>query len=174
MDVDESRYVSMSKTMFNSKDFLTLYLNKEFFFEKPPLYFWSECLSFLLFGKVSEAAARFPAALYGSLSCFMVYFIGKRAISRTFGIVSSLILATSLEFVILAKFAILDIVLSSCIALSLGFGIFTFYVKEQNKKYMWWLFYIFSALAVMAKGIPGFVIQIHFSIYSQYALELLA
>ena len=34
MDVDESRYVSMSKDMFLSKDFLTLYLNNEFFFEK--------------------------------------------------------------------------------------------------------------------------------------------
>ena len=52
MDVDESRYVSMSKDMFNSKDFMTLYLNKEFFFEKPPLYFWSECLSFALWGKI--------------------------------------------------------------------------------------------------------------------------
>ena len=37
MDVDESRYVSMSKDMFNTKDFLTLYLNNEYFFEKPPL-----------------------------------------------------------------------------------------------------------------------------------------
>ena len=49
MDVDESRYVSMSKDMFNTKDFLTLYLNNEFFFEKPPLYFWGECLSFAVF-----------------------------------------------------------------------------------------------------------------------------
>ena len=103
VDVDESRYVSMSKDMFNTKDFLTLYLNKEIFFEKPPLYFWSECLSFALFGKITEATARFPVALYGTLSCFMVYFIGRKITSRTFGVVSSLILATSLEFLILAK-----------------------------------------------------------------------
>lgn len=158
MDVDESRYVSMSKDMFNTKDFLTLYLNKEFFFEKPPLYFWSECLSFAIFGKITEATARFPVAMYGAMSCLMIYFLGKKVISRNFGVVSSLILATSLEFLILAKFAILDIVLAACVTFSLCFGILTFYVKEHNKKYMWWLFYIFSGLAVMAKGIPGFVI----------------
>jgi len=176
MDVDESRYVSMSKDMFNTKDFLTLYLNKEFFFEKPPLYFWSECFSFALFGKVTEATARFPVALYGTLSCFMIYFLGRKVISRTFGVVSSLILATSLEFLILAKFAILDIVVASCVTFSLCFGIFTYYVKEQNKKYMWWLFYIFSGLAVMAKGIPGFVIpfgsMFFISIYSKKFKEI--
>ena len=158
MDVDESRYVSMSKDMYNSKDFLTLYLNKEFFFEKPPLYFWSECLSFAIFGKITEATARFPVALYGALTSFIVYFLGRKIVSRTYGVVSSLMLATSLEFLILAKFAILDIVVAACIAFSLAFGILTNFCKEKNKKYMWWLFYLFSGLAVMAKGIPGFVI----------------
>ena len=112
MDVDESRYVSMSKDMFNSKDFLTLYLNKEFFFEKPPLYFWSECLSFALWGKITEATARFPVALYGALSCFMIYFLGRKIVSRAYGVISALILGTSLEFLILAKFAILDNILT--------------------------------------------------------------
>ena len=176
MDVDESRYVSMSKDMFNTKDFLTLYLNKEFFFEKPPLYFWSECLSFALWGKITEATARFPAALYGTLSCFMVYIVGRKVVSRLYGVVSSLILATSLEFIILAKFAILDIVLAACVTFSLGFGILTYFVKEQNKKYMWWFFYIFSALAVLAKGIPGFVIpfgsMFFISIYSKKFKEI--
>ena len=37
MDVDESRYVSMAKDMFHTKDYMTLYLNHEYFFEKPPL-----------------------------------------------------------------------------------------------------------------------------------------
>lgn len=158
MDVDESRYVSMSKDMFNTKDFLTLYLNKEFFFEKPPLYFWGECLSFALFGRITEFTARFPVALYGTLCGFLTYFMGRKIISRKYGVVSALILATSLEFLILSKFAILDIVVSTCVWFSLCFGMLTFFCAEKNKKYFWWLFYIFSGLAVMAKGIPGFVV----------------
>ena len=158
MDVDESRYVSMSKDMFNTKDFLTLYLNNEFFFEKPPLYFWGECLSFALFGKITEFTARFPVALYGTLCGFLTYFIGRKIVSRTYGVVSALILSTSLEFLILSKFAILDIVVATCVWFSLCFGMLTTFCEEKNKKFFWWLFYIFSGLAVMAKGIPGFVV----------------
>lgn len=176
MDVDESRYVSMSKDMFNTKDFLTLYLNNEFFFEKPPLYFWGECLSFALFGKITEFTARFPVALYGTLCGFLTYFLGRKIVSRTYGVVSALILSTSLEFLILSKFAILDIVVATCIWFSLAFGMLTNFCEEKNKKYFWWLFYIFSGLAVMAKGIPGFVIpfgsMFFISIYSKKFKEI--
>lgn len=158
MDVDETRYVSMARDMFHSKDFLTLYLNGEYFFEKPPLYFWGECLSFAIFGKINEFTARFPVALYGTLSVLLVYFTGKKIVSQRFGFISALILATTLEFVMLAKFAILDIVVTACIGFSVMFGFLTQFVQDKNKKYFWWLFYIFSGLAVMAKGIPGFVV----------------
>ena len=158
MDVDETRYVSMARDMFHCKDFLTLYLNGEFFFEKPPLYFWSECLSFAIFGKVTEFTARFPVALYGTLSTLLLYFTGKKIVSRRYGVISALILATTLEFVMLAKFAILDIVVTTCVGFSIMFGFLTQFVQDKNKKYFWWLFYIFSGLAVMAKGIPGFIV----------------
>lgn len=158
MDVDETRYVAMARDMFKSKDFMTLYLNGDYFFEKPPLYFWGECLSFAIFGKINEFTARFPVALYGMLTAFLAYWAGRKIVSKNYGIISSLILAASLEFVILSKFAILDIVVSTCIAFSLVFGFMTYFCQEQNKKFFWWLFYIFSGLAVMAKGIPGFVV----------------
>lgn len=158
MDVDESRYVTMAKDMFNSKDFLTLYLNGQYFFEKPPLFFWFECLSFGLFGKINEFTARFPVALAGTLCAYLTYFIGRKIVSRTYGVVSSLMLATSLEFLILAKFAILDIGVAACVWFSLCFGMLTNFCEEKNKKYFWWLFYIFSGFAVMAKGIPGFIV----------------
>ena len=158
MDVDETRYVSMSEDMFRSKNFLTLYLNHQYFFEKPPLYFWGECLSFAVFGKINEFTARFPVALYGTLSCFLTYFMGRKLVSRTYGVVAALIQATSIEFLILAKYAILDIVVATCVWFSLCFGMYTYFCEEKNKKYFWWLFYLFSGLAVMAKGIPGFVV----------------
>lgn len=157
MDVDETRYVSMAKDMYNTKDFMTLYLNGEHFFEKPPLYFWVECFSFALFNKVNEFTARFPVALCGMLTSFLVYFAGRKQVSREYGVISALILATSFEYVILAKFAILDIVVAACIGFSIMFGFKTFFCAEQNKKFFWWLFYIFSGLAVMAKGLPGFI-----------------
>ena len=97
MDVDETRYVSIARDMFNTKDFMTLYLNGDYFFEKPPLYFWLECLFFSLFGKINEFSARFPVALCGVLTSFLVYFTGRKIISRKFGILSSSFSISSLS-----------------------------------------------------------------------------
>ncbi|MBQ8459059.1 glycosyltransferase family 39 protein [bacterium] len=158
MDVDETRYVAMARDMFNTKDFMTLYLNGEYFFEKPPLYFWHECIAFGLFGKINEFSARFPVSLLGFLLSFIIYFFFRKNIGRKFGVITSLILATSLEFIILAKYAILDIVLTFYICIALISYFETFFCRENNKKYFWWLFYLFSGFAVMAKGIPGIAI----------------
>ena len=171
MDIDETRYASMAHDMFRSKDFMTLYLNGEYFFEKPPLYFWLECLSFGLFGKVNEFTVRFPVSAMGFLSSFLVYFAGRKVVSREFGIISALILATSAEFFILSKFAILDIVLCFCTTFSIFFGFMTLFCEEKSKKYFWWLFYLFSALAVLAKGIPGFVLPFGTMFFSYIAAK---
>lgn len=159
MDVDETRYVAMSRDMFHSKDFLTLFLNGQYFFEKPPLYFWQECLSFALWGgKVNEFTARFPVALLGFLFSFIVYFTCRKRINRRFGVFTSLILATSLEFIMLAKYAILDIVLTFYIGLALVCYFQVYFCQDNHKKFYWWAFYAFTGLAVMAKGIPGIAI----------------
>jgi len=158
MDVDETRYVAMARDMFQSKDFMTLYLNGEYFFEKPPLYFWQECLSFAIFGKINEWTARFPVAFLGFCFSLLVYFSGRKRMGRRFGVFTSLILATSLEFIMLAKYAILDIVLAFYIGLALLAYFNVYFCREKNKKYYWWAFYIFSGLAVMAKGVPGIAI----------------
>ena len=158
MDVDETRYVTMARDMFHTKDFMTLYLNGEYFFEKPPLYFWGEVLSFLTFGSVNEFTATVPVAFYGTLSTLLLYFAGKKIVSRKYGIISAVILATSVEFLILAKYAILDILLAACVEFAIISGFMTYFVKDENKKYCWWAFYLFSALAVLAKGIPGFAL----------------
>lgn len=158
MDVDETRYVAMARDMFHSKDFLTLYLNGQYFFEKPPLYFWQECLSFAIFGKINEWTARFPVALLGFLFSMFVYATSRKRVNKRFGIFTSLIIATSLEFIVLAKYAILDIVLTFYIGLALISYFQIFFCHEKHKKYYWWAFYLFSGLAVMAKGIPGVAI----------------
>lgn len=158
LDVDETRYVDMAKKMYETKEFLTLYLNGEYFFEKPPLFFWIECLFFKLFGSVSEGAARIPVALQSFFTALVVYFTGAKVVSKRFGLTAAVILGTSLEFIILTKIAILDMLLTSCVTISTFCGFMTFFVKPENKKYLWRLFYVFSAFAVLAKGIPGFII----------------
>ena len=112
IDVDESRYVTIARDMISTNDWLTLRLNGEFFFEKPPLYFWLVNLSFLMFHKISEYTARFPIALLSTVCVFLTYFSVKKMTSRRVGMLTALVMATSLEYLLLSKIAILDIVLS--------------------------------------------------------------
>lgn len=158
LDVDETRYVDMARTMFQNREFNTLYLNGDYFFEKPPLFFWIESLSFYIFNCISEFTARIPIALQALFAALAVYFAGLKVVSKKFAVVSALIFATSLEVIMLSKIAILDMLLSSCIIISTFFGFLTFFAEEKNKKYCWIIFYLFSALATLAKGIPGVVI----------------
>lgn len=158
IDVDETRYVEISRNMWKMKDIFALHLNGDYFFEKPPLFFWIESLAFMFFGHANEIIARLPVALCATLSCFMVYFVGKKIVSRKYGIVSSLILATSFQFLLLAHIAIIDMLLSTCIAFSLYSGFMTFFCKEKNKKFFWWGMYAFAGLAVLAKGLPGLAV----------------
>ncbi len=158
IDVDESRYVTIARDMISTNDWLTLRLNGEFFFEKPPLYFWLVNLSFLMFHKISEYTARFPIALLSTVCVFLTYFSVKKMTSRRVGMLTALVMATSLEYLLLSKIAILDIVLSVFTTLSLLCGYLTFFVEGPKRKYFWWGFYTLSALAFLAKGIPGIAI----------------
>lgn len=158
LDIDETRYVDMAREMFRTKDFLTLYLNGDFFFEKPPLYFWIECLSFKLTGVVSELTARLPIVLLSLLPAGFLIFLCRKVKNDKFAMITTATLFTSLEYIILTKIAILDSVLTSFVTTSVLCYFATFFVEEKNKKYFCILTYLFSGLAVLAKGIPGVAI----------------
>lgn len=160
LDVDETRYVNMAREMFDTKDYLTLYLNGDYFFEKPPLYFWIECLSFKLTGGISELSARLPIVLLSLLPAGLLLFLCRKVKGDRFAIITTATLLTSLEYMFLTKIAILDSVLTSFVVSSVLCYFYTFYVEEKNKKYFWVFVWIFSGLAVLAKGIPGIAIPL--------------
>src|SRR6185369_16851981 len=58
MEPDEGRYAEIPREMIQLGDFITPHLNYVKYFEKPPLLYWMNALSFGLFGQ-NEFAARF-------------------------------------------------------------------------------------------------------------------
>lgn len=61
----------------------------------PPLYYQIMHFWISIFGD-SEFSVRFPSALIGSISIFMVYIIGRSNFSKQVGLIAALILATSI------------------------------------------------------------------------------
>ena len=160
LDVDETRYAIMSRDLANSNDWNVLLLNSVPFLEKPPLYFWLVAVSIKIFGKFSEFAVRFPIALIAAFLVFFTYIFGKKIISRKFGLMSAIILLTSVFYLILSHVAILDMVLTVCIASTLYCGFLSFYSNEKYKKYCWWGFWTFAGLGFLAKGILALAIPL--------------
>ena len=165
LDSDETRYADMARTMLNTGNFTTLFLDGRIFWDKPPLFFWILTLSYKIFG-INEFAVRIPSVLAALTVITSVFFAVRKTISNTVAQKAALILATSVEFVIFARVSILDMIFSAFITLSLLCGLMTYFVKEQNKKYFWWLFYTLSALGVLVKGLPAAVIPFGVMLYA--------
>lgn len=160
IDVDETRYAVMSRDMLNSFNWNNLMLNHVPFLEKPPLYFWIVSASIKFFGKFTPFTVRFPIALLSSMLVFFTYFFGKKIISRKFGMLSALVLLSSVFFLILSHVAIIDMVLTVFMTSALYCGFLTHFCTEKNKKYLWWYFYLFVGLGFLAKGILALAIPI--------------
>lgn len=160
IDVDETRYAIMSRDLANSNDWNLLLLNSVPFLEKPPLYFWLVAVSIKMFGAFTPYIVRFPIALLSAGLVFFTYFFGKKILSRKFGLYSSIILLTSVFFLILSHVAILDMVLTVLIASSLYCAFLSFFTTEKYKKYCWWSFWTFAGMGFLAKGILAIAIPI--------------
>lgn len=160
LDVDETRYAIMSRDLANSNDWNVLLLNSVPFLEKPPFYFWIVGASIKFFGSFSTFAVRFPIALMATFLIFFTYFFGKKVLSRRFGIVSAIVLLTSVFFLILSHVAILDMVLTVWLTSALYSAFLSYFVKEHHKKYCWWGFWTFAGLGFLAKGILAIAIPL--------------
>lgn len=160
MDVDETRYAVMARDLAGSFDWNSLMLNMSPFLEKPPLYFWIVGASIKFFGVFNAFAVRFPIALLSSFVVFFTYYVGKRIISRKYGVISALVLLSSMFFLILSHIAIIDMVLTVFMTSAIYCALLTHFCEDKNRKYYWWYFYTFVGLGFLAKGLLALAIPL--------------
>lgn len=144
LDPDEPVYAQTPREMLAASDMLSPRIYGDYWYDKPPMYYWLVSGSFLLFGE-NEFAARFPSAFFAVAGAVFLYFSVSRLFSVRVGLISALILATSIEYFYLGKAAVTDMTLNFCLLASL--------LSFLEKRYL--LFYLFAALAVVTKGPIG-------------------
>jgi 4-amino-4-deoxy-L-arabinose transferase-like glycosyltransferase len=153
---DECRYAEIPREMMKLGDFVTPHLNYVKYFEKPPLHYWLISLSFSLFGQ-NEFAARFPSALMGLGGVILVYCLGRRLFDRRTALFAALALGTSIGYLFMSRMNIPDVTLSFCMTATMGLFLIAAQDGEQRKGLYYHLFYLFTAFAVLAKGLIGIV-----------------
>jgi 4-amino-4-deoxy-L-arabinose transferase-like glycosyltransferase len=176
---DEPRYAEVAKEMVSRGDWILMHYNGRIYPDKPPLFFWLIAFSSYLWQGFSSFSVRFPAALFGTLTVLLTFFLGKGLYSSRTGFLSGLILATSFLFAYLSTRADIDTTLTFFTTASL-LCFFQWYrggwdkaknvrkadgeVKVDEKAKMRNLliygFYIGMALATLAKGPVGFILPL--------------
>ncbi|MDD5644546.1 MAG: glycosyltransferase family 39 protein [bacterium] len=125
--------------------------------KKPPLMTWIVALSYKFFGEINELSARFPSVLLAYISALTVFFLGVRLLGKTGGLVSSLVITTSFQFIKHSRLAEIDIALLLCVLFTQVFWYLAF--SSQNRKKLFYILgYVAGAAAVNLKGPAGFVI----------------
>ena len=162
-DADEGLHASTSKVMVQTGNWLVPQFNGEPFYDKPPLFNWLVALSFVLFG-LTEFAARLPAALIGALTVLATYRFGRQYVGDNGAFLGAVVLATSIEWVVLSRTVVHDILLALFVTLAC-FAFYRGYSDEARRTKYFMMMYASVGVAVLAKGpvgavLPGGVILI--------------
>jgi 4-amino-4-deoxy-L-arabinose transferase-like glycosyltransferase len=157
-DWDEVNFAESAREMLLTGNYLTVQINFQPFWEKPPLFFWLQALSMYVFG-VSEFAARLPNALVGVINLLVLYLIGRRLYGVAFGWLWALAWLGSFTPHLYAKSGIIDPTFNLFMMLSIWQG-YEYLHKAGASTAMW--AGAAAGMAVLTKGpvgvlIPGLV-----------------
>lgn len=151
-DWDEVNFAESAREMIVSGDYLTVRINYQPFWEKPPLFIWMQVLSMHLFG-INEFAARFPNAVAGVCTIFLLWFAGRRIFSTRFAILwIALYLGSMLPFFYFRS-GIIDPWFNLFIFAGILFLIFFLERRKEEKGIPMLIFSALSiGLAILTKG----------------------
>ncbi len=164
---DEPRYAEVSREMVNRGDWILMHRNGNLYTDKPPLFFWAIGLSSIFWREVTPFSARFPSALFGTLTVLLTFFIGKRLYSSRTGFLSGLVLATSVQFAYLSTRGNMDTTLTFFTTASILCFLRWYQRRQESEGFpermqglSFYGYYIGMGLATLAKGPVGFILPL--------------
>ncbi|MDP2941317.1 MAG: glycosyltransferase family 39 protein, partial [Candidatus Omnitrophota bacterium] len=154
---DEVFYAQTAKEMGQRGSWMTPYMFGQPQFEKPIFLYWLLRVGFLIFGMTNFAARFFPA-VFGGIGVLALYFLGLLGFrDQKKAFLAALILLSCGLYVGLARTVFTDMIFAVFIELAL-IAFYWGYAFREKKTLGLLLFYVFAALAVLAKGPLGFLI----------------
>ncbi|MHB8730495.1 MAG: ArnT family glycosyltransferase [bacterium] len=152
-DVDEPRYAEAGREILTTGDLLTQHLNGAPWLGPAPLWIWLQAASGAVLG-FSEWSARVWAAVFGVLGVLATYALGREWFGPRTGLLSALVLATTLAYVVTSRLAVLDIAAVTWMVLAMWAG-YRGYREHRRRDYV--LSSLFLGLGVLTRG-PGTVV----------------
>ncbi len=108
---DEPRFALIARDMAATGEWLFPRIGGDLYQDKPPVFFWAIGGMYALTGEL-RLAFLLPSLLAGIGILLLVYDLGRRVWSREAGLASALLLAFSVQFVMQARAAQIDMLLA--------------------------------------------------------------
>lgn len=151
IDPDEPFYAGAAREMFLKRDWSTPLLFGQRLFEKPVFIYWVIAACYELFG-VNEFSARLGPAVFGVLTVLATYFLGLLLFKRSqIALIGSLVLAFSLEFIILSRIVLTDMVLTFFFT-GAFLCFFLGYSKPKYREAAWLALFFMISMGFLTKG----------------------
>lgn len=176
-DPEESRCALIVRDMVAHGHWLVPHLDGRPYFEKPAPFFWLAALGVKLTGS-AELGGRLLPALAGLLAVAVTYAFARRVFASAYaGLLAGLVLATSGEFLFMARWYRMDMPFAAAMWAALWW----LWRSEDrrlrqepvSKAGTWAGFYLFAAAATLFKGpaglgLPALVVLAYFLLSRQY------
>ena len=171
---DEARNAEKAREILLLNDWVTPHENFVPVLDKPMFFYWLVAISFKLFG-VSEWSARLPSALTALGCLLLVFCFADKLWGRWVALWSVLILATSVEFFLLARLVIIEMSLTLFISLALCAFYSAVHAEDgRTRRLQCAMMYLALSAGTLNKGlvgliIPGMVCFFYLSITRQWS-----
>lgn len=153
---DEARLAVSAYEMLQNKDFIVTYFDgsPDMWSTKPPLMIWAQAFCMSIFG-VNELAVRLPSAIATLLTCFVLLRFCTRELKNFWmGFIAVVILVSSFGYISIhgTRTGDYDALVTLFTTLS-GLSFYTYCQHPKNRTL--YLFFLYTALAVLTKSTTG-------------------
>ena len=153
-DPGESRYVETVREMMVTGNWLDPTLNFLPYYDKPPGYLWLVGAAFEVFGR-NEWAARLPSVAAAVLTIALIVVFAWRRLGPRAALGAGVVLATTIQFVVLGRSVRMDMVLTLLTTATL-LQAFVLWERRDTSSAeeprATWPLYVFPAAGLLVKG----------------------
>src|SRR5271166_6662489 len=150
MDRDEPRFAEASREMRQRHDLVVPWFNGQHRFDKPPLIYWCQMVSYRVLGE-NAFAARLPSTLFATATAVLLLLWGRSLGNEKAGFYAAIMFVTCVQLLIHARLAVADMPMVFFVAAAVWSG-WEMTRPQPRQARWWWIFYISLALGFLAKG----------------------
>ena len=155
----EGESAQTAREFLKTGDFSVNHLNGQEDYDKPPLFYWMIASFSLISHSVNELTSRLPSLVSALVIIILFPLIDQKKEARHIAVIASAMFIACPKVFWMSQTARIDMVLTLFCFSAIVFFILYRHETGRNKKAVYhYLFFVASALGVMAKGPVGMII----------------